>query len=76
MKTLLAASLLILAAASLPASAQYGTGAPWCLQHKGYGWNGSAPECSYRTLAACKISAGGNQGYCINNPWLKKKHHR
>lgn len=68
MKTLFAASLLVLAAAPLPAHAQRGNGSPWCLQQKGYGWGGSAPDCSYRSLAQCKESASGNVGYCMRNP--------
>ena len=68
MKTLLAASLLVLAAASLPAHAERGNGSPWCLQQKGFGWNGSSPDCSYRTLWQCKQAASGNVGYCMENP--------
>jgi hypothetical protein len=76
MKTLLAASLLALAAASLPAHAERGTGARWCLQQKGFGWNGSAPDCSYVSLAQCNETASGNVGYCMENPFYHGPQHR
>lgn len=65
-----AASLLLLlaAAGSMPAQAGRGPGAKWCLQEKGRGTQGNAPDCSYYTLEQCKEAASGNVGTCMRNP--------
>jgi Protein of unknown function (DUF3551) len=60
--TLAALTTAAALAAATPASAQY---YPWCLvlQDKNGSWT-----CYFKTREQCMMSAGGNIGFCAQNP--------
>jgi len=53
--------------AASPAWAQrYDPNYPVCMEV--YGSDGSIIECSYTSMAQCKVGARGTAGICFNNP--------
>lgn len=60
--------VVVLAAFSSPAAADYRNNAPWCAVYSlGYGtvvW-----DCQYASIEACRPNViSGNRGFCNHNP--------
>ncbi len=62
MRTLLAASALLLAIGASPAMAR---DYPWCMRTS---TNGGNPQCIFPSFAACQATISGQGGDCIENP--------
>ena len=64
MRTLLAASALLLAISATPTMAR---DYPWCARTPG---NGGNPECMFTSFGQCQATVIGQGGDCIQNPGM------
>jgi hypothetical protein len=70
--TALAILAIVLVSAAAPAQAQtYDPRYPVCLQVYG---RINYINCAYRSLAQCRVSAGGRAAQCIVNPYYGRAH--